>query len=134
MWQKERGTKMQGRHSMLNVELLPSRLQRRVLCISTCRRSAAVLCIVCIARPSPPPPAALNVDSVISSSAAVASISHSPFSDKKIQMQIMNGTNQRLLVLKMEMWISIICSLVAVTTLLIPSVKIRKDRTFAESI
>ena len=110
---------MQGRHSMLNVELLPSRLQRRrVLCISTCRRSAAVLCILCIARPSPPPPpaAALNVDSVISSSAAVASISHSPFSDKKIQMQIMKGTNQRLLVLKMEMWISIICSLGAVTT------------------
>ena len=108
---------MQGRHSMLNVELLPSRLQRRVLCISTCRRSAAVLCIVCIARPSPPPPPpALNVDSVISSSAAVASISHSPFSDKKIQMQIMKGTNQRLLVLKMEMWISIICSLGAVTS------------------
>jgi len=105
---------MQGRHSMLNVELLPSPLQRRrVLCISTCRRNAAVLCIVCIARP---PPAALNVDSVISSSAAVASISHSPFSDKKIQMQIMKGTNQRLLVLKMEMWISIICSLGAVTS------------------
>ena len=104
---------MQGRHSMLNVELLPSRLQRRVLCISTCRRSTAVLCIVCIAHP-PPPPSALDVDSVISSSAAVASISHSPFSDKK--MQIMKGTNQRLFVLKMEMWISIICSLVAVTT------------------
>ena len=51
----------------------------------------------------------------------------SPFSDKKIEMQIMKGTNQRTLVLKqkMEMRISIICRLlVSPVTLLIPSVEI----------
>ena len=51
----------------------------------------------------------------------------SPFSDKKIEMQIMKGTNQRTLVLKqkMEMRISIICRLlVSPATLLIPSVEI----------
>jgi len=117
-----------GRHSNAGEaecgELLRSRLQRRVLCISTCRRSAAVLCIACIA-PPPPPHSSSSSCSSSSSSSYSSSCSQcgyfqlcccrsiSPFSDKKIEMQIMKGTNQRTLVLKqkMEMRISIICRL-----------------------
>ena len=83
--EREQGTKMQARHSTLNVELLPSPLCKEGHSVEAGAEKAQQCCATFAS--------ALNVDPVIQSSVPVASISHSPFEDKK--MQIMERENQR---------------------------------------
>ena len=91
--EREQGTKMQARHSKLNVELLPSPLCKEGHSVEAGADKAQQCCATFAS--------ALNVDPVIQSSVPVASISHSPFEDKK--MQIMERENQRSFAFQQKM-------------------------------